>query len=132
MRTFDAKLGRRPLLTGAAAATAALPLSRAVRAQDAEPVKIGVIIGLTGSAAVAGNDSYAAMKLAAEEVNRAGGVLGRQITLIAEDDEGRPKSGVEAANKLADVDNVAACVGACVEPARRALKINPIDALREA
>ena len=113
MRTFDAKLGRRPLLTGAAAAaTAALPLPTAARAQDAEPVKIGVIIGLTGSAAVAGNDSYAAMKLAAEEVNRAGGVLGRQITLIAEDDEGRPKSGVEAANKLADVDNVAACVGA--------------------
>ena len=32
--------------------------------------------------------------------------------MIAEDDEGRPKSGVEAANKLADVDNVAACVGA--------------------
>ena len=113
MRIFDAKLGRRPLLTGAAAAaTTALPLPMTARAQEAEPVKIGVIIGLTGSAAVAGNDSYAAMKLAAEEVNRAGGVLGRQITLIAEDDEGRPKSGVEAANKLADVDNVAACVGA--------------------
>jgi branched-chain amino acid transport system substrate-binding protein len=102
------------MLAGAAAAgaTAALPMSRAARAQSAEPVRIGVIIGLTGSAAVAGNDSYAAIKLAAEEVNRAGGVLGRPIELIAEDDEGRPRSGVEAANKLADVDNVAAAVGA--------------------
>ena len=107
-------LGRRSILKGAAAAAAAtaLPIATAARAQDAEPVKIGVIIGLTGSAAVAGNDSYAAIKLAVEEVNKAGGVLGRPIVLVAEDDEGRPKSGVEAANKIADVDNVAAAIGA--------------------
>ena len=66
------------------------------RAGRGEPVKIGVIIGLTGSAAVAGNDSAAAIKLAVEEVNQAGGVLGRPIELVVEDDEGRPKSGVEA------------------------------------
>ncbi len=111
----DFKVGRRSMLKGVVAATAAsaLPLSTTARAEAAgEPVKIGVIIGLTGSAAVAGNDSYAAIKLAVEEVNKAGGVLGRPIALVAEDDEGRPKSGVEAANKLADVDNVAACIGA--------------------
>jgi branched-chain amino acid transport system substrate-binding protein len=107
-------VGRRSLLTGAAAAAAAttLPLPGTASAQTTEPVKIGVIVGLTGSAAVAGNDSYSAIKLATEEVNKAGGVLGRQIELIVEDDEGRPKSGVEAANKLADVDNVAAAIGA--------------------
>jgi hypothetical protein len=43
----------------------------------------------TGSAAVAGNDSAAAMKLAAEEVNKAGGVLGRQITLVVKTRGGR-------------------------------------------
>ena len=80
-------------------------------AQQPEPVKIGVIIGLTGAAAVAGNDSYKAMQLAVEEINRAGGVLGRRLELVVQDDEGRPKSGVEAANKLADVDKVAAVVG---------------------
>jgi branched-chain amino acid transport system substrate-binding protein len=108
------RIGRRSMLmgVGAAGVATALPISTAARAQSDEPVKIGMIIGLTGSAAVAGNDSLAAVKIAVEEVNKAGGVLGRQITLIAEDDEGRPKSGVEAANKLADVDNVAACVGA--------------------
>jgi branched-chain amino acid transport system substrate-binding protein len=107
-------IGRRSILKGAVAAAGAtaMPLSIAAHAQSREPVKIGVIIGLTGSAAVAGNDSYKAIQLATEEVNQAGGVLGRPITLIAEDDEGRPKSGVEAANKLADVDNVAACIGA--------------------
>ncbi len=110
----ETAIGRRSILKGAVAAAGAtaMPLSTAAHAQSREPVKIGVIIGLTGSAAVAGNDSYKAIQLAAEEVNQAGGVLGRPITLIAEDDEGRPKSGVEAANKLADVDNVAACIGA--------------------
>ena len=111
----DALIGRRSILKGAIAVGAgatAMPLSTAAQAQSKEPVKIGVIIGLTGSAAVAGNDSYKAIQLATEEVNQAGGVLGRSITLVAEDDEGRPKSGVEAANKLADVDNVAACIGA--------------------
>jgi branched-chain amino acid transport system substrate-binding protein len=107
------RIGRRSLMQGAVAAAAtAATLPAPARAQSKDPVKIGVIIGLTGSAAVAGNDSYKAIQLATEEVNRAGGVLGRPITLIAEDDEGRPKSGVEAANKLADVDKVAACIGA--------------------
>src|SRR5690349_7798731 len=107
-------LGRRSLLGGTAAALTAnaLLVPTVARAQGAGPVKIGAIIGLTGSAAVAGNDSIKAMQLAADEVNKAGGVLGRQNTLVIEDDEGRPKSGVEAANKLADVDRVAACVGA--------------------
>jgi branched-chain amino acid transport system substrate-binding protein len=105
-------LGRRSALKAAAAlgATAALP-SGVARAQSGEPVKIGVLIGLTGPAAVAGNDGHRSMQIAAEEINRAGGVLGRPLQLVAEDDEGRPKSGVEAAHKLADVDNVAACVG---------------------
>ncbi len=114
MTTANKAVARRSLLkvAGAACVTTALPLATRAEAQTADPVKIGVIIGLTGAAAVAGNDSYRAMQIAMDEVNAAGGVLGRPIKLIAEDDEGRPKSGVEAANKLADVDNVAACVGA--------------------
>src|SRR5438128_1520592 len=76
----NVKIERRLVLKAAAAAAAtALPMPMIARAQESGPVKIGVIIGLTGSAAVAGNDSSAAMKLAAEEVNKAGGVLGRHI-----------------------------------------------------
>jgi branched-chain amino acid transport system substrate-binding protein len=83
----------------------------AMAAPQGEPVKIGVIIGLTGPNAVAGNDSLKAMQIAVEEVNQAGGVLGRPLELIVEDNEGRPKAGVEAANKLADVDQVPVVVG---------------------
>lgn len=80
-------------------------------AAQGDPIKIGVIIGLTGPNAVAGNDALAAMQMAVEEVNAAGGVMGRPLELIVEDNEGRPKAGVEAANKLADVDKVPVVVG---------------------
>lgn len=85
--------------------------SLAYAGAEGEPIKIGVIIGLTGPNAVAGNDALAAMQMAVEEVNAAGGVMGRPLELIVEDNEGRPKAGVEAANKLADVDRVPVAVG---------------------
>jgi branched-chain amino acid transport system substrate-binding protein len=80
-------------------------------AQQGEPVKIGVLIGLTGSSAVAGNDSYKCMQMAVEEVNAAGGVLGRPIKLVVQDDEGRPKAGVDGANLLSDVEKVPVAIG---------------------
>ena len=93
-----------------AALIAALPAPSA--AQQGQPVKIGVLIGLTGSSAVAGNDSYKCMQIAVEEVNKAGGVLGRPIQLVVQDDEGRPKAGVDGANLLADVEKVPVAIGA--------------------
>jgi branched-chain amino acid transport system substrate-binding protein len=88
----------------------AFPLTTA-SAQQGEPVKIGVLIGLTGPAAVAGNDSYHCMQLAVDEVNAAGGVLGRPLKLVAQDDEGQPKAAVDAANLLADVEKVPVVIG---------------------
>ena len=46
-----------------------------------------------------------------EEVNKAGGVLGRRIVLVSEDDQTSPEAGVRAARKLIDVDKVAAIMG---------------------
>ena len=99
-------LGAAPL-----AATGAVGLVAPALAQSKEPVKFGVLLGLTGTASVACVESLNAIKLAVEEINRAGGVLGRKIELIVEDDEGRPNSGIQAANKLADVDKVPAVIG---------------------
>ena len=99
---------------GGALLTAVLVVAPATHsaAQQGEPIKIGVLIGLTGSSAVAGNDSYKCMQIAAEEVNAAGGVMGRPIKLVVQDDEGRPKAGVDGANLLADVEKVTVAVGA--------------------
>src|SRR4029077_15926421 len=46
-----------------------------------------------------------------EEVNKAGGVVGRRVVLVSEDDQTSPEPGVRAARKLIDVDKVAAIMG---------------------
>jgi branched-chain amino acid transport system substrate-binding protein len=94
-----------------AVSTGILTLSKPALAQGKEPIKIGVLLGLTGTASVACVDSLNAIKLAVEEINHAGGVLGRPIQIIVEDDEGRPNAGIQAANKLADVDKVPVVLG---------------------
>jgi branched-chain amino acid transport system substrate-binding protein len=94
-----------------AVSTGILALSKPALAQGKEPIKIGVLLGLTGTASVACVESLNAIKLAVEEINRAGGVLGRPIQIIVEDDEGRPNAGIQAANKLADVDKVPVVLG---------------------
>lgn len=77
-----------------------------------EPVVIGSISPLTGTNAVQGNDMKNAEQLALEEVNAAGGVLGRPLKILFEDTESRPKGGIDAAHKLVEVNKVPVVVGA--------------------
>src|ERR1700745_541880 len=101
------KRGVTGLCAGAACAALMLP----GLGQAADPVNIGVLFGLTGTAAVSCQESLNSVKLAVSEINKAGGVLGRQINLIVEDDEGRPNAAIQAANKLADIDKVPVVIG---------------------
>jgi len=86
-----------------------------VRAQSsaggADPIKLATLTPLTGAG---GSYGPAMAKVAAsvvEEVNKAGGVLGRRIVLVSEDDQTSPEAGVRAARKLIDVDKVASIMG---------------------
>jgi branched-chain amino acid transport system substrate-binding protein len=97
--------------SGALITAAALGRARAATPPTGEPVKFGVLVGLTGPSAVAGNACYQCMQVAADEVNAAGGVLGRPIKLVVPDDEGRPKAAVDAANLLSDVEKVPLAIG---------------------
>jgi branched-chain amino acid transport system substrate-binding protein len=96
---------------GALIAAAAIGRARAATPATGEPVKFGVLVGLTGPSAVAGNACYQCMQVAADEVNAAGGVLGRPVKLVVQDDEGRPKAAVDAANLLSDVEKVPLAIG---------------------
>jgi branched-chain amino acid transport system substrate-binding protein len=58
----------------------------AVQAQTAEAIKIGAFLSLTGATASYGVSALNAIKLATEETNRAGGINGKQIELVVEDD----------------------------------------------
>lgn len=88
----------------AGAALLALGAGRAVLAAD--PISVGVIANLTGSDPPSSVDMVRGVELAVAQVNDAGGVNGRPIKLIVEDAEYRPQAGLDAANKLFDVDKV--------------------------
>jgi branched-chain amino acid transport system substrate-binding protein len=88
-------------------------------AQDT--IKIGVIQPLTGSVAYNGTADVNGAKLAVEERNKAGGVLGRQIQLVIEDGQCSPANSVNAAEKLIQKDKVVAFSGAFCSSATAAI-----------
>ena len=64
-------------------------------------IKIAVGAPLTGPLAKQGQEVANAVKLAAEEWNAKGGVLGKKIVVLEADDQGNPQIGVAAAEKVA-------------------------------
>jgi branched-chain amino acid transport system substrate-binding protein len=75
------------------------------------PIRIGVPLPLTGPLAGGGNQILWGVQYAADEVNEAGGLLGRKIELIVEDTKGEPNTSASIAAKLATQDKVDAFVG---------------------
>lgn len=80
-------------------------------ASAADTFKIGGLVPITGTQAVMAEDLATGLKLAEEDVNAAGGVLGKPVQVIIEDTETRPAPGMDAARKLIDVDKVGVIVG---------------------
>src|ERR1043166_6991314 len=77
-----------------------------------EPIKIGVTQPLTGAFAASGNYVAQGAKLAEEEINKQGGVLGRKIQLVIEDNKSNPTEAVATAEKLISKDKVPVLMGA--------------------
>ncbi|MFN9450215.1 MAG: ABC transporter substrate-binding protein, partial [Rubrivivax sp.] len=102
---------RRHILTAASTAAASLALPAWARAQSNEPIKSAALIPLTGSGGAYGPTMQRAAELVVNEVNAAGGVLGRRVQLQVEDDQTNPESAVRAARKLIDADKVCAIIG---------------------
>jgi len=78
---------------------------------EEKPISIGLLVPITGTQAVMGEDLITGANMALEEANRAGGVLGRPLKLIIEDTETRPAPGMDAARKLIGVDRVPVITG---------------------
>ncbi len=100
-------IGRRLALAGGVAALASPAVVRA----QADPIKLATLTPLTGAGGTYGPVMAKAAAAVVEEVNKAGGVLGRRIVLVSEDDQTSPEAGVRAARKLIDVDKVSAIMG---------------------
>jgi len=83
----------------------------ATEAPPAQPVKIGVIYNLTGGMASLDVPSANGAKLAAKEINAAGGVLGRQLELVVYDGKTDAATIGNAATQLVESDKVIAMMG---------------------
>ncbi len=75
-------------------------------------IKIGVITPLTGEGATYGEDTKRGVDLAVEEINKKGGIDGKMITVIYEDDQIDPETGTKAIQKLISINKVPVIIGA--------------------
>ncbi len=111
MRLIEGKIGMmfRTLKTALAVLGATL-LAATASAQDT--IKIGVTQPLTGAFAASGNYVTQGAKIAEEQINAAGGVLGKKIQLIVEDNKSNPTEAVSTAEKLITREKVPVMLGA--------------------
>lgn len=96
--------------TALALATGAICLAGTASAQ--EVIKIGVNQPLTGVVAASGNYVTNGAKIAADEINANGGINGKKIRLVIEDNKSNPTEAVNAAEKLIVRDKVTVMLGA--------------------
>jgi branched-chain amino acid transport system substrate-binding protein len=89
--------------------TFSVALAAAAVAQDA--IKVGEFASLTGGNASFGQSSHKGTALAIDEINAAGGVLGRKLQLIAEDDQSQAGQPATIVQKLIAQDRVVAILG---------------------
>ncbi|RKP28274.1 branched-chain amino acid ABC transporter [Syncephalis pseudoplumigaleata] len=104
------KLTRREFSVGVGAVLAAPAVIKSAGAQGAT-IKIGMVLPVTGSAAEQGKFALNGAKLALEAVNKAGGVLGKQVELVTEDDQTTNPGVVLAFSKLAAQQDIVAFLG---------------------
>ena len=118
MHNDKRRLIKHALLLGA---FSLLPFSLVSQVQAAETVKVGIIHSLTGTMAISEASVVDAEKLAIDEINASGGVLGKTIDPIVEDGASDWPTFAEKARKLLENDHVVATFGAFTSASRKAV-----------
>jgi branched-chain amino acid transport system substrate-binding protein len=90
---------------------------------DKDTVAIGAVLPLSGQVAFYGTESRDGVLLAIDQINAAGGLLGKKLTLLAEDDEGNAEKSVNAFTKLATRNKVSFIVGSSTSGATQAMTV---------
>jgi branched-chain amino acid transport system substrate-binding protein len=96
-------------------------LAFSCKAKGGDTVTLGSIFPLSGPMAFAGTESRDGTLLALEEINAAGGLLGKKLKLITEDDEGDAAKTVNAFTKLTTRDKVSLIIGSTSSGASQAI-----------
>src|SRR5688572_6043605 len=90
----------------------------------ADTIKVGEFACLTGKDATFGQSQHKGILLALEEINAAGGVLGKKIEVITEDNQSKPGESATVAKKLLSRDKVVALLGEVTSG--RSLEVAPL------
>ena len=105
-------ISRRTMLKALGAGTAVVPLAgRVPAAAAADPIKIGLSAAFSGPNASAGEAMQRGADLAMDEINAAGGVLGRQLVLVTRDNEHKLERGVAQTRELIEREGCVAILG---------------------
>jgi urea transport system substrate-binding protein len=118
------KVNRRQFIKSAAAVgtAAALPGAPFIRsAAAADTIKVGILHSLTGTIAIAEASVVDAEKLAIDEINAAGGVMGKKLEVVVEDGASDWPTFAEKARKLLERDQVSAIFGCYTSASRKAV-----------
>jgi len=108
---------------GGAAALVFLALSSAFAAPaGGGPIKIGAIFGVTGPAAYLGAPEEKTARMLVDEMNRSGGILGRQVQLVVKDSGASAEKAISFAKQLIDEENVVAIIGPTTSGESMAIK----------
>jgi urea transport system substrate-binding protein len=86
-------------------------LMNATTAKSAESIKIGAVLPFSGGVELYGGQAKLGIDLAAKEINAGGGILGRPVEVIYEDDKTNPDAALSATRKLIERDGVLAIMG---------------------
>lgn len=81
------------------------------QADTKSPIKIGAVLPFSGGVELYGNQAKMGIDLAAQEINAGGGILGRPVQILYEDDHTRPEHAGPAITKLIDQEHVLAVIG---------------------
>jgi urea transport system substrate-binding protein len=88
---------------------------------DGDTIKVGFLNSRSGTMAISENTVYASLAMAKDEINAAGGVLGKKLDVVAEDGASEPTTFAEKAQKLISSDCVAAVFGGWTSASRKAM-----------
>ena len=88
----------------------------------ADPIKVGLLEDISGDLAIIGKPKLNGSQLAVEEINKAGGILGRQIELIHLDPQGDNARYQEFGRRLLSRDKVDVLIGGITSASREALR----------
>ena len=113
-------IGRRGVLAGMAG-TAAMLASPAILRAQGSPLKMGTFYSLTGPASLFGPTQTACTALAVEQINAAGGILGRPVEIVAGDGGLSPAEAAQAAIRMTLQDKVDFIVGSHSSAVRQSI-----------